>query len=288
MLERRRRGAFRASAWLVRCALGCPPAIPAVPGVRTVSGAASHALQHLTHYTVHLRPGDPGHLFPPIPAAGSTGMPRPAGTERYGDASRPRCASRIRPVPRRSFRSRIRFQCAIATRPRKPACKGVSSGATGALDRYRGVGQVPGRWTGTGALDRYRGVGQVPGRWTGTGALDRYRGVGQVPGRWTGTGALDRYRGVGQVVAGFAPVQVSAEYGPELLAGLPPLGYPALGYPDPLGAEHISPRPLRSLRHRYLPPGYFRQFIATLHHGAAFMVRRCPPTSLGLRGRPNP
>ena len=66
MLERRRRGAFRASAWLVRCALGCPPAIPAVPGVRTVPGAASHALQHLTHYTVHLRPGDPGHLFPPF------------------------------------------------------------------------------------------------------------------------------------------------------------------------------------------------------------------------------
>ena len=40
----RRRGASRVSAWLVRCALGCPPAIAAVPGVRTVPGAASLAL----------------------------------------------------------------------------------------------------------------------------------------------------------------------------------------------------------------------------------------------------
>ena len=32
----------------------------AVPGVRTVPG------QHFTHYPVHLRPGDPGHLFPPF------------------------------------------------------------------------------------------------------------------------------------------------------------------------------------------------------------------------------
>ena len=39
----RRRGAFRVSAWLVRCTLGCPPAIATVPGVRTVPGAASHA-----------------------------------------------------------------------------------------------------------------------------------------------------------------------------------------------------------------------------------------------------
>ena len=40
----RRRGASRVSAWLVRCALGCPPAIAAVHGVRTVPGAASLAL----------------------------------------------------------------------------------------------------------------------------------------------------------------------------------------------------------------------------------------------------
>ena len=39
-----RRGAFRVSAWLVRCILGCASAMPAVPGVRTVPGAASHAL----------------------------------------------------------------------------------------------------------------------------------------------------------------------------------------------------------------------------------------------------
>ena len=39
----RRRGASRVSAWLVRCALGCPPAIAAVHGVRTVPGAASLA-----------------------------------------------------------------------------------------------------------------------------------------------------------------------------------------------------------------------------------------------------
>ena len=254
MLERRGRGAFRASAWLVRCALGCPPAIPAVPGVRTVPGAASHALQHLTHYTVHLRPGDPGHLFPPFLLQAQQECPAQQAQSDMVMPAGPGARLVFVQSPRRSSRSRIRFQCATATRPRKPACPRVCP----------------------------------PGRWTGTGALDRYRGVGQVPGRWTGTGALDRYRGVGQVVAGFAPVQVSAEYGPELLAGLPPLGYPALGYPDPLGAEHISPRPLRSLRHRYLPPGCFRQFIATLHHGAAFMVRRCPPTSLGLRGRPNP
>ena len=40
----RRRGASRVSAWLVRCVLGCPPAIAAVHGVRTVPGAASLAL----------------------------------------------------------------------------------------------------------------------------------------------------------------------------------------------------------------------------------------------------
>ena len=50
----RRRGAFRVNAWLVRCALGCPPAIPAVPGVRTVPGAASHALPG-THVTADVK-----------------------------------------------------------------------------------------------------------------------------------------------------------------------------------------------------------------------------------------
>ena len=174
MLERRGRGAFRASAWVVRCALGCPPAIPAVPGVRTVPGAASHALQHLTHYTVHLRPGDPGHLFPPFLLQAQQECPAQQAQSDMVMPAGPGARLVFVQSPRRSSRSRIRFQCATATRPRKPACPRVCP----------------------------------PGRWTGTGALDRYRGVGQVPGRWTGTGALDRYRGVGQVVAGFAPVHV--------------------------------------------------------------------------------
>ena len=83
-------------------------------------------------------------------------------------------------------------------------------------------------------------------------------------------------RGIGQVLAGLAAVQIPPEYGPALLAGLSPAGRP-----HPLGAEHISPRSLRTLSHRYLPPGSIRQFIAALHHGAPLPVHQ-----LGLAGTP--
>ena len=116
--------------------LGCSPAIPAV--------GEPYPGQHLTHYPVHLRPGDPGHLFPPIPAANSAGKPHPASTERCGDSSQPKCAFHTRPFPRRSFRSRIQFQCATATRPRKPASPRACP---------------PERWTGSGGTRSRPGSG---------------------------------------------------------------------------------------------------------------------------------
>ena len=71
---------------------------------------------------------------------------------------------------------------------------------------------------------------------------------------------------VGQIVAGLTAVQVTAVAAPVDFAGLPPAGWP-----HPLGAEHIAPRTLGSLRHRYLPPGLLRQLTAAL-----LQLRRLP------------
>ena len=76
-------------------------------------------------------------------------------------------------------------------------------------------------------------------------------------------------RGVGQVVARLAAVQVTSPDGPDHLTGLAPLGNP-----HPPGAEHIAPRPLGSLRHRYLPPGLLRQLFAALCHGPPLSVHQ--------------
>ena len=54
-----RRDAWRGSVWPGRCILASAPATAATYPARTVPGAAS------PHHPVHLRPGDPGHLFPP-------------------------------------------------------------------------------------------------------------------------------------------------------------------------------------------------------------------------------
>ena len=81
---------------------------------------------------------------------------------------------------------------------------------------------------------------------------------------------------------GFAAVQVPAVDGPNHLAGLAPPGYP-----HPLGAEHIAPRPLGSLRHRYLPPGIPQQFFAALLHGpplSVHLTRLERPFPDGLKG----
>ena len=60
----------------------------------------------------------------------------------------PLTASRTHTVPRRSFRSRIRFRCAILTRPRKPASPRV---------------WPPGHWTGSsGARSRPGSGGRAP------------------------------------------------------------------------------------------------------------------------------
>ena len=75
-------------------------------------------------------------IFSPIPAASPAGMPRPAGTWRYGDASPPSSGSRIRPAPRRPSQSRTPFQCAIWNRPRTPGSPGSA---------FWGVGQVVAR-----------------------------------------------------------------------------------------------------------------------------------------------
>ena len=80
--------------------------------------------QHFPHHPVDLGPGDPGHLFPPNPAADSGERLQPAGTGPHGDATQPRCGSRTRPVPHRSSPSRTPFQCATWNRPRRPASPG--------------------------------------------------------------------------------------------------------------------------------------------------------------------
>ena len=112
--------------------------------------------QHLPHRPVDLRPGDPGHLFPPKPVADSTETLRPAGTGPRDDASPPRacpvldtgCGSRTRPAPRRFFPSRTRFQCATATLPLRPGSPGKCP---------------PGRWTGSsGARCRPGSGGRRP------------------------------------------------------------------------------------------------------------------------------
>ena len=75
-------------------------------------------------------------IFPPIPAASPAGMPRPAGTWRYGDASPPSSGSRIRPAPRRPSQSRTPFQCATWKRPRTPGSPGSA---------FWGIGQIVAR-----------------------------------------------------------------------------------------------------------------------------------------------
>ena len=115
-------GAWRGSAWLVRYHPASPPATAGAHPARTVPGAASPAPPGRPPSTrgQALRPGDPGHLFPPKPAAGSAGRLRPAGTGPRDDASRPRCGSRIRPGPRHSSPSQTPFQCATWNHPRRP------------------------------------------------------------------------------------------------------------------------------------------------------------------------
>ena len=49
--------------------------------------------QHFPHHPVDLGPGDPGHLFPPNPAADSGERLQPAGTGPHGDATQPRCGA---------------------------------------------------------------------------------------------------------------------------------------------------------------------------------------------------
>ena len=46
--------------------------------------------QHFPHHPVDLGPGDPGHLFPPNPAADSGERLQPAGIGPRGDATQPR------------------------------------------------------------------------------------------------------------------------------------------------------------------------------------------------------
>ena len=55
------------------------------------------------------------------------------------------------------------------------------------------------------------------------------------------------------------------------------------GYPHPLGAEHIAPRSLASLGHRYLPPSLIRQLATALLHGTTL-----PIPEPGLAGAPGP
>ena len=164
--------------------------------------------QHLAHHTVHLRPADPGHLFPPKPVAGSTGRLPPPGTAQCDDASPPRCGSRTRPAPRRSSPFRTPSRCATWNRPRRPASPEECPRE---------------RWTGSSGL-RCR---------PGSGA------------RWP---------------SGFR--QASAGW---------------LAAPT----EHISPRPLGTLGHRYLPPGLLRQFSTALRQGAPL-----PAPQPGLAGTP--
>ena len=82
-------------------------------------------------------------------------------------------------------------------------------------------------------------------------------------------------RSVGQVVAGLAAVQVLR------LGRRPSASWPGLPFrvtPHPLGAEHIAPRPLASLGHRYLTAS---PHPAT-RHCAAPWYDDCPSLSLRL------
>ena len=114
--------------------------------------------QHLTHHTVHLRLhedrlwGRVGRgISSPGSVADSTKRLRPAGTLPCGDASRPRCGSRTRPVPRRSSPSRIRFRCASGTLPRGPASPRPC---------------LRGRWTGSSDRRVPKSYANTKGRFT--------------------------------------------------------------------------------------------------------------------------
>ena len=85
-------------------------------------------------------------------------------------------------------------------------------------------------------------------------------------------------RSVGQIVARFAAVRVPAVDGPVDLAGLPPAGRT-----HPLSAEQVAAGTLASLGHRNS-----RQASSGNSSLRSSIVRRCPPTSLGLRGAPRP
>ncbi len=104
------------------CVAVSPPAIATVHRARTAPGAASREPPGTPPFTrgQALGPGDPGHLFPPKPVAGSAETPRPAGISPRGDATLTRCGSRTRPAPRRSSPSQTRFQYATGILPRKP------------------------------------------------------------------------------------------------------------------------------------------------------------------------
>ena len=66
-------GVSRGNGEPVRCVAAYPPATTAMIGPELLPG------QHLPHHLVHLWPRDPGHLFPPNPAAGPAGTLHPAG-----------------------------------------------------------------------------------------------------------------------------------------------------------------------------------------------------------------
>ena len=129
-----RSGVFRGSGGPARCVAAYPPATAATPPVRTVPGAASHAPPGTPPSTrgQALGTGDPGHLFPPSPAASPAGTLRPAGTWLCGDASRPNSGSRTRPALRRFSVSN-----SVSIRHREPPTYArVSNGiSSGALDR---------------------------------------------------------------------------------------------------------------------------------------------------------
>ena len=134
-----RRGAWHGSTWLVRYYPAYPRATAAAQPARTVPGAASPAPPGRPPFTrgQALRPRDPGHFFPPSPAADPTEKPRPAGTGPRGDASPPKCGSRTHPAPRRSSPSQTPFQCATGSLPRIPRSP---------------TGYPPEHWTGSSGV----------------------------------------------------------------------------------------------------------------------------------------
>ena len=75
---------------------------------------------------------------------------------------------------------------------------------------------------------------------------------------------------------GTLPSRFRRQMAQWIFARLPPAGWP-----HPLGTEHISPRPLGTLGHRYLPPGLLRQFSAALRQAAPL-----PAPQPGLAGTP--